>query len=1134
MADLYYIESGYFTPDGYYVYTADADALVAGTLTVSAVIGVIKPFSIDITATGTVTAVISHIEGADLQAFSDAALTTTPNVIRNLDSAISASVSQSSTEERIRNVDSVISAAVSLSSIVERIRSFDSAITSTFSISAESGSAEQGQADLSATSSLSVDAVANRSASITQDTIVTLSSQNDRIRYADSSLSILSSVTTDIVKTVEANSTISSSSTQTTNIERIQQGNISVTALFTPTLDAVVTVNSFAVLESNASLTVQAQKQTDIVSNQSSTLTLSGSVAATKDYLSNLSSTASLTAAVVKSVEVSINVTSAFAPSLSVTVFKNQVAVLSSEFTSSISARKTARAQIAANVIVNLTAGVNETSSANVSLNSQFTTTSIIGSRKQFAVTLPVYAGIYCRLDERYFRPLQFQSKTVSASINTDNPKFGSGYADNGSGNIKWYAHSSLMPTASNESLQIQYWQRNIPSSTSSAAAIQFQDNIGVLWEIRTYYIGPTSSRGVSFRYRTSSGASPTYQSVVGQYTFTAPNDWNYIAFRKNNGSGGALWINGTRVFYNAGFDISWQNQNTPGTLIIGQTEPTYAYIAVDEVKISKPFYLTGLNPESTTIPVPTEPFTNDIDTVALFHFNGDFTDDISQVETAQATITSSASVSALINYISRNNSANITANSSLVCLGGKLELGNISAQSEATLSSTASRTKQFTSNIQTTSSISVLPYVTRTYQSSINSNFSQSTINSRTRAVGIQTDSIATQLSAVAKIGDFLIAFDANITSVVSAVKTTDIVSNQTAQSTLSTDADLIANGATSISSSSNVSASFDRTRDHTVDIGATVSQTTLPVKTTDSTITLNSQFNQLVETSGIIGGQANLQSIASINCVITRNRFADSTLAVTTSVQTDAIVVLQASASFSAESNTSIDNSRTRAVGIQTDSIATQLTAVALTGQGFITLDAPVTLTTVAIKTAVSSSDLNSSSNVYCLFGIIKPAAGSLTSTTSLSGDGVVGIVGESYNQTTVTLDCVAVKTTEVSSTNSIITSVSALAVRTRRVGIQLFASGGQLIEGRRIKFAQANLVTTSTMTCLGGVNLVILNQTLFNTATVTAQVRSIHIDPYLTWIVDEESRSYKINQETRLRKIAEETRTHIIEGA
>ncbi len=1138
MADLYYIESGYFTPDGYYVYTADADALVAGNLTVSAVIGVIKPFSIDITALGTVTSVISHIHGADLQAFSDAALTTTPNVIRNLDSAISASVSQSSTEERIRNLDSNITAIVSQSSVEERIRNADAAWTSSFSLTAESGSAEQGQADLSASSSLSVDSVANRSASITQDTIVTLSSQNDRIRFADSSLSILSSVTTDIVKTVEASSTISSSSTQTTNIERIQQGTISVTALFTPTLDAVITVNSFAVLETSVTVTAQAQKQTDIVSNQSSELTVATVASATREYAASLTQAVNQTADVAKSVEVSISITSAFAPSLSVTVFKNQVAVLSSEFTSSISARKTAVGQTAANVIVNLNSNINEISSANISLNSQFTSTSTIGSRKQFAVTLPVYAGIYCRLDQRYFRPLQFQSKTSIAEIRTESPKFGSGYAYNGGGNIKWYCDSSLMPISnvfgSIQSLQIQFWQRNIPTSTSAAAAIQFQDNIGVLWEIRTYYLGPTSSRGVAFRYRTSSGASPTYQAITGQYTFTAPNDWNYIAFRKNNGSGAALWVNGTRIFYNAGFDISWQNQNTPGSLIIGQTEPTYANISIDEVKISKPFYLAGLNPESATIPVPTEPFTNDIDTVALFHFNGDFTDDISEVETAQATITSSASVSAKINYVSRNNSANITANSSVVCLGGKLELGNISALSEATLSSTAIRTKQFSSNIQTTSSITVLPNITKTYQTSVNSNFTLFTDNSRTRASAITTDSIATQLSAVAKIGDFLIAFDANITSVVSAVKTTDIVSNQTAQSTLSTDADLIANGATSISSSSNVSASFDRTRDHTVDIGATVSQTTLPVKTTDSTITLNSQFNQLVETSGIIGGQANLQSIASINCVITRNRFADSTLAATTSVQTDAIVVLQASASFSAESNTSIDNSRTRAVGIQTDSIATQLTAVALTGQGFITLDAPVTLTTVAIKTAVSSSDLNSSSNVYCLFGIIKPAASSLTSTASLSADGVVGIVGESYNQTTVTLDCVAVKTTEVSSTNSIITSVSALAVRTRRVGIQLFASGGQLIEGRRIKFAQANLVTTSTMTCLGGVNLVILNQTLFNTATVTAQVRSIHIDPYLTWIVDEESRSYKINQETRLRKIAEETRTHIIEGA
>jgi hypothetical protein len=329
-------------------------------------------------------------------------------------------------------------------------------------------------------------------------------------------------------------------------------------------------------------------------------------------------------------------------------------------------------------------------------------------------------------------------------------------------------------------------------------------------------------------------------------------------------------------------------------------------------------------------------------------------------------------------------------------------------------------------------------------------------------------------------------------------------------------------------------VAASFDRTRDNAIDIGANVTQSVSAVKIAQAASVINSEFSQLSETSGIIGAQANLQSVFTVSALTTRNRFADSSLNTTASVQADSIVVLQANAGLTALSTLAVDNTRTRSTLVTTDSIATQLTAVALTGQGFITLDAPVTLTGQPVKTAVVQSVITSTSTLESLIGVVKPAVSSLTSTISLSAEGVTGIVGESYNQTTSTLACVAVKTTDVNSTNNINADLSVQAVRTRQVGVQLFASGGQLIEGIRIKFAQANISSTTTLTCLGGVNLVILNQSLFNTATLSAAVRSIHIDPYLTWTIDEESRSYKVKQETRLRDIAEESRIHIIEGA
>jgi hypothetical protein len=1146
VADLYYIDDDYFTPDGYFVYTADADAAVQSSLTLSATVGVIKLFNSDLSDAVSVTAVISHIHGADLQAFSNAALTTTPNIIRNLDSNITAIVSQSSIEERIRNADA--------------------AWTSSFSLTAESGSAEQGQADLSVISSLSVDAVANRSASITQDTIVTLSSQNDRIRYADASASIISTFTSDVVKTVEAISTLSTSSTQTTNIERIQQGTISVTALFTPTLDAVITVNSFAVLETSVTVTAQAQKQTDITSSISSQSSIATVTTATREYAASLTQAVNQTAVVVKTVEVSISISSAFAPSLSVSVFKNQVADLTTVISLTSTATVTRTIVLNTSSQFNQTASVVKTISAAASINSQFAISINGGFRELAQASLTAYSQLF--VSRSLVRPHTFILKSGATSTNTrlvtpnetingvanaGKVKYGNGalfLRNSGTSGIESASASADFFIPANTEFFIGAWiygNKNIPGIPSTgghkflwAGRVDSTDTSiedqAISWGLG---FGETINQGyypyrIRFILRTGSS---TYQELKydtdggnGSGTF---NQWNYWHVLRDSSNVIKLY---------------WNNDLVDSLTYSGGSWPylgsNFSY-QTQKLRISNNYFFVGTNDEGlfvdnvvfkvgdSSLTGWTGPSTDTANTRVLLSFNDSFNDQEGLTQTGQAALATVATVSAAITY-STTGSATISSQVTVSAAAAKTVGTSVSASSQFTQSCSGTRVRFGQSSLTTETSVTVTATVTKTAVSAISSAFSQSTVNSRTRASAITTDSVATQLSAVAKIGDFLIAFDANITSVVSAVKTASGQSSISSQSTLSTDADLIANGATSISSSSSVAASFDRTRDHTVDIGATISQTTLPVKTTDSTIILSSQFNQLVETSGIIRAIANLQSIASINCVITRNRFADSTLAATTSVQTDAIVVLQASASFSAESNTSIDNSRTRAVGIQTDSIATQLTAVALTGQGFITLDAPVTLTTVAIKTAVSSSDLNSSSNVYCLFGIIKPAASSLTSTASLSADGVLGIVGESYNQTTSTLACVAVKTTEVSSTNSIITSVSALAVRTRRVGIQLFASGGQLIEGRRIKFAQANLVTTSTMTCLGGVNLVILNQTLFNTATVTAQVRSIHIDPYLTWTIDEESRSYKVKQETRLRDIAEESRIHIIEGA
>ena len=164
----------------------------------------------------------------------------------------------------------------------------------------------------------------------------------------------------------------------------------------------------------------------------------------------------------------------------------------------------------------------------------------------------------------------------------------------------------------------------------------------------------------------------------------------------------------------------------------------------------------------------------------------------------------------------------------------------------------------------------------------------------------------------------------------------------------------------------------------------------------------------------------------------------------------------------------------------------------------------------------------------------GAIRPSAVNLQVNTNLSGFGVTGVIGESYNTSVFTSSVTANKTARSQPQLTSTASETVTAKRTRSVSINLIANAGKLIEGRRIKYGQANLNVNSTLLANAGVNLIIINQTLFNQATLTAAVRAIHIDPYTTWMVAEEDRTRKVGGEIRTRLIEEETRTYIIEGA
>jgi len=284
--DLYYVESGYLTPDaGYYVYTADAEAAVSSASTMAVTVGVIKDCVSTITCQTTVAAVISHIHGADLVAFSNAAIATEINVIRTTNIALTSVFSAAIDAVRGIYVSAQADSTATISIANSRVRTTEAAHSAAFALAA----------DVSVISGVVIkEAEANLSSAFTQTSItgkrqrfeiaqVALSSQNTQAERTRDVLATLVSQSI-LVSTVgvvkEVVSSQSSEFTQSSSANRTRDASVSINGAFTPTLIADAFKNSLAVLDATSSLTVQSNVtvgyQADLSSQ--STVIVQGSI----------------------------------------------------------------------------------------------------------------------------------------------------------------------------------------------------------------------------------------------------------------------------------------------------------------------------------------------------------------------------------------------------------------------------------------------------------------------------------------------------------------------------------------------------------------------------------------------------------------------------------------------------------------------------------------------------------------------------------------------------------------------------------------------------------------------------------------------------------------------------------------
>lgn len=1126
MADLYYIEQGYFTPDGYYVYIANADAAVNSSSTLSATVGVIKQNSSSIDAIATVDATISHIHGADLQAFSNAEVTTVISVFRN--------------------VNSTINSEFTTSNSADRIRSSDVNLSSSFEFTVETGQFQLAQADINSTASISVDASANRVTTIAQDTLVTLSAQGDRVRYADSNVSSEFTISSDVSRTRDLDSSLSSQATLTNTILRIFSADIAATSLFTPSLTVSVSRNLTAVLDSVSSVSVTAIKSVRATSNLSSTSTVNAQVNVQRSAASTQSSAVTQTTAARKTVRSAVTLSGVFTPTLTVRVFKNQVAVFSSTASISITARKTARTSSSLASVVSVASSAARTLRSSSNLLSAVNTSILGGLRQNIQSNLIFGFNQIATVYELGFRPLQVYQINGTVNIDTNISRIGDGslFIGTTTSDIQYYGRSidftvgATRGADSTRGMALEFWVRPTISAfpAEELTLLDFVDTSGqVLFKVT---VNQTFIR--FYLIRTVSGNNSLTVWLVANHGGVPQNTWTRFTVGAQGGTtGSAVYKNGTRIDTGSGISgIEFDHTVFPrGYLRIGNaaTNGFTGYFDNIWYGTGGSTYATdnGINPANTTASGTVR--TNVTGTRFLGYFNSDtqFRDITDTTQIADANLQTTTTLTAGIGYNTRA-TANLISTSNLTVNLSKTTSSNSALTSTATLSSVNIRIRFASSLLSNVATQTATVRATKRTSSAIQSSTTLSTINSRTRASAITTQSIATQLSAVAKIGQGLIGLDVITTSAVSAIKTASAVSLLNSVAQVNADARRFRNVNSTTNSNFAQTALTDRIRNFEAIIESESTVNNNSVKLVEPLIALSATFTSEANNSQLIGFSADLNSFVTVNATILRIKSSSSSLNCQFNLTVDPVKAILVESAQQSNCTVTINVNRIRNINVQSDSIASQLTAVAKTGQGFITLESQCSMIIDSVKRTGNIINAQSNLQLSVITGVIKPSAASLSITSSLTGFGVTGVVGESYNTSQFTQQVLAIKTVRINSQLTALATISSQISRTRSNSANLIVNAAELSLGSRRRNAQANMIVNSTLTAQGGVNLVIINQTLFNQATLIAQVRAIHIDPYLTWMVSEENRQWTIGEEIRTRRIEEETRTYIIEGA
>lgn len=517
-------------------------------------------------------------------------------------------------------------------------------------------------------------------------------------------------------------------------------------------------------------------------------------------------------------------------------------------------------------------------------------------------------------------------------------------------------------------------------------------------------------------------------------------------------------------------------------------------------------------------------------DTLVLANFDNNFDDDLGLTLEASATLEASGGTVTAVGGVF-GITATLTATTSISADVEKVVTVSSSPTITASISATATRIKQLTSTVSSQFTTSATAVKTTDTSSSPSIAFTTSIDGNAVRDADCDFDAIATQLTAVSKIGDFLINADVTASLTATAITTASAQATLESAVSVSVSETLFKSYEATLQTTTTVNCVNNVVVDPAASLSSAFTQTTAGDRIRFGTSSLSSVVNLVVETNPIKNAVATLtSSFNQPSMDFVRIRPFASSVTVEATLTADGIKTVNPSiGTIQSAFTTSIDGNAVRGAVGDFDAIATQLTAAAKIGDFLIDADVVSTVSCDAVKKTGNVIELVSTATVTADYGITKQFASTHSSSITVVAEGTTNLLGAADLDSTTSVTVDAVKTVEAGANLTGTGGFNVTAVATRNNEIIMSSSFTQNTVGKRIRFGVTSAASAVTVQITAG-KLVSEGSTINTVATVVASVRVINIDD-IVYTIPAETREFSIVSEDREHDITQENREYTL---